>query len=143
MRSILALAPVLALAAIAGPAAAQSYPDPRDQALVDALPHPYEVEEMGDRLGDALGAIVNVPVGGMINAIDPYARVHPDTSIADVASRGDPHFEERMQDEVAGISLKMADMMRGVAMAAPAFRRSLDELERSLGSIVDDFEHRR
>lgn len=121
------------LLACAAPALAQpAYVDPRDRDIVESLPHPYEVEEMGDRLGQAVGALADVPVGGLINALDPTARANPNTSIADVAGRDDPYFRERMQDEVAGMSLKAADMMRGVAMAAPALRRSLEEIERSL-----------
>ena len=129
------------------PAAAMAQPyeqplDPRDRELVESLPHPFEVEEMGDRLGQALGAIVEVPVGGVLNAIDPAARAHPGTSIGDIASRDDPHFRARMQDEVAGISLKMADLARGVAAAAPALRRSLDEMQRSLGRAFEGYGRR-
>lgn len=137
MRKLILAFTALTLAA---PALAQPYADPRDQELIESLPHPYEVEEMGDRLGDAVGAIVNVPVGGVINAIDPTARAHPGTTIRDVAGRDDPYFEERMQDQVAGLSLKMADLVRGVAIAAPALRRSLDELERSLGAAIDGYD---
>jgi hypothetical protein len=130
--------------AFAAPALAQpAYVDPRDRELVESLPHPYEVEEMGGRLGDALGAIAEVPVGGVINAIDPHARAHPDTSIADIASRDDPHFRERLQDDVAGISLKMADLTRGMAAAAPALRRSLEEMERSLARAFDGYDYGR
>lgn len=141
MRKVVLAAAALAFAA---PALAQpAYVDPRDRELVESLPHPYEVEEMGDRLGDAIGAIAEVPVGGVINAFDPYARAHPDTSIADIASRDDPYFRERMQDEVAGLSLKMADLVRGVAVAAPALRRSLDEMERSLARAFDGYDYGR
>jgi hypothetical protein len=138
----LILAPVALAAAslVAAPALAQSYVDPRDQELIESLPHPYEVEEMGDRFGQALGAIVNVPVGGVINTIDPTARAHPNTSIGDLARRDDPDFDAKLQDQVAGLSLKMADMVRGVAVAAPAFRRSLEELERSLAPLIDSYD---
>jgi hypothetical protein len=141
LRKLILAAAALAFAA---PAFAQpSYVDPRDQELIESLPHPYEVEEMGDRLGHAFGALADVPVGGVINAIDPTARAHPDTSIADVAGRDDPHFRERMQDEIAGMSLKMGDLARGMARAAPALRRSLEEVERSLSRAFDDYEYRR
>jgi hypothetical protein len=137
---------VLAAAALcaAAPALAQpAYVDPRDRELIEALPHPYEVEEMGDRLGQAVGAIAEVPVGGVINAIDPYARAHPDTSIADIAGRDDPYFRERLQDDIHGMSLKMADLARGMAVAAPALRRSLEEVERSLARAFDSYDYRR
>jgi hypothetical protein len=139
MRKLIIAASLLAFAA---PALAQPYPDPRDQELVDALPHPFEVQEMGDRLGAAMGALADVPVGGLVNAIDPRARAHPNTSIGDLAGRDDPYFRERMQDQVAGMGLKMADLVRGMTAAAPAVRRSLDELERSLGRALGEFDRR-
>jgi hypothetical protein len=140
----LTLAASLGLLACAAPALAQPAPtDPRDEALVRALPHPYEVEEMGDKLGRAVGAISRVPVGDVINSIDPSARAHPDATIADVAGRGDPHFEERMQDEVASLSLKMADLVRGMAVMAPVFRRTLEDFERSIADAVHGVPPRR
>ena len=141
MRKLILAATTLAFAA---PAFAQpAYVDPRDQELIESLPHPYEVQEMGDRLGQAVGAIANVPVGGVINALDPYARAHPGATIGDMAGRDDPYFEERMQDQVAGLSLKMADLVRGMAIAAPALRRSLDEIERSLAHAFDGYAYPR
>ena len=138
MRKLVLAASLLAFAA---PALAQPVPaDPRDRELVEALPHPYEVEEMGERLGDAVGALADVPIGGLLNAIDPTARAHPGTRIGDIAGRDDPQFRERMQDQVAGMSLKMADMARGMAVAAPALRRTLDELERSLAGAFGRFD---
>ena len=122
--------------ALAAPAAAQPAPPAADDPLVRALPHPYEVEEMGDKMGRAVGALTRVPVGEVINAIDPAARAHPNTTIADVAGRGDPHFEERMQDQVHSMSLKMADMMRGMAVVMPQLRRSLDQIEDSIADAV-------
>ena len=123
--------------ALAAPAAAQPLPPPpADDPLVSALPHPYEVEEMGDKMGRAVGALTRVPVGDVINAIDPSRRAHPGTTIADVAGRGDPHFEERMQDQVHSMGLKMADMMRGVAVVMPQLRRSLEQIEHSIADAV-------
>jgi hypothetical protein len=133
---ILTVAASLSALAAAAPALAQPVPDPRDDALVRALPHPYEVEEMGDKMGRAVGAITRVPIGDVVNAIDPAARAHPNATIADVAGRGDPYFEERMQDQVAGMSLKMADMVRGMAVVMPQLRRSLEQIEDSIADAV-------
>ena len=134
---ILTLAASLAALTLAAPALAQpAPPPPAEDPLVRALPHPYEVEEMGDKLGRAVGAITRVPVGDVINSIDPSRRVHPGTTIADVAGRGDPDFEGRMQDQVHAMSLKMADLMRGMAVMAPVFRRTLEDFERNIGDAV-------
>lgn len=106
--------------------------DELGEDIVRSLPHPYDVEDAGGKLGAAVGAILDVPIGGVVQAIDPAARVDPRETIGDVAGRGDPEFEARMQDEVAGLSVKAADMVRGLAAAAPVLDRSLAQLERDL-----------
>ena len=128
------LLPALAFA-LATPAVAQ----PRDdigENIVDSLPHPYDVEAAGDRLGDAVGAILHVPIGGVVGAIDPSARVDPRVTIGDLAGRDDPDFEARTQDELAGLSLKAADMVRGLSAAAPVLQRSIAQLERDLARAL-------
>jgi hypothetical protein len=114
-----------------------AYPDPADDEFTRALPHPYDVEEAGDTLGRAVGAIMNVPVGGVVQAVDPTTRVRRDETLGDLARRDDPHAEERIQDEMQVLTMKMADMMRQVAVVAPVLRRSLADLERDLGRAID------
>jgi hypothetical protein len=109
-----------------------------DRDIVDSLPHPYEVEEQGDRLGRAVGAIVNVPIGDVVRAIDPTAPVDRNSTIADVAGRDDPDFQGRIEDEVRGLTLGAADLVRSMSVMAPALRRSLADLERSLGRAMYD-----
>ncbi len=130
---------ILAAAAIACavPAAASaqsspSFPREMDDDIAQSLPHPYDVEEAGDRLGRAVGAIANVPIGDVVRSVDPTARVRRDDTIADVAGDGDPYFEERLEDEVRGLTLNAADLVRQMAVVAPALRRSLADLERNL-----------
>jgi hypothetical protein len=130
----------LAAPAFAQPVPAEAppaYPDPAEDEFARALPHPYDVEEAGDALGRAVGAIMNVPVGGVVQAVDPTGRVRRDETLGDLARRDDPHAEERIQDEMHGLTLKMADMMRQVAVVAPVLRRSLADLERDLGRAID------
>ena len=86
--------------------------------------------------GAAVGAIVNVPIGDVLRAIDPATPVGRRDTIADVAGRGDPDFESRLQDQVAGLSTKAADVVRGVAAAAPALQRSLAEAMRNLDAAL-------
>jgi len=136
MRHLLgraALAAVLTLT-MAAPAAAQSREPGAD--IVDSLPHPYDVEAAGDRIGAAVGAIVNIPIGEAVRAIDPAAPVRRDSTIADVAGRGDPNFQGRLQDEVATMSVKAADMVRQIAVVAPTLQRTLVDLQRSLDQAL-------
>ena len=136
MRLVLAAACAFAplTLAIAAPAAAQSREPGAD--IVDSLPHPYDVEAAGDRIGAAVGAIVNIPIGEAVRAIDPAAPVRRDSTIADVAGRGDPNFQGRLQDEVATMSVKAADMVRQIAVVAPTLQRTLVDLQRSLDQAL-------
>jgi hypothetical protein len=134
---------ILAAAAIAcalpAAASAQSspmFPHEMDDDIARSLPHPYDVEEAGDRLGSAVGAILNVPIGGVVQAIDPTARARRNDTIADVAGRDDPYFEERIEDDVRGLTLKGADLMRQLTVVAPVLRRSLADLERNLEGAI-------
>lgn len=139
MRKLLFLALVGTLASPLVAQPTRGSGEPGDD-IVRSLPHPYDVEEAGDKLGAAVGAILNVPIGGVVRAIDPAARTDPRETIGDVAGRGDPDFEGRMQDQVAGLSIKAADMVRGLSAAAPVLQRSLAqlarELERALGGLA-------
>ena len=131
MRKLLVL--MLVPAALAGSSA---FAQGVNGGIASALPHPFEVEEAGDKLAAAVGAIVDVPIGGVLRAIDPASRAHADETIGDVAGREDPYFEERLQDEVGGLSTKAADLVRGLAASAPALERSLARLERDLAGAL-------
>jgi hypothetical protein len=139
MRHVLfaAAAIACALPAAASAQSSPSFPEELDGDIARSLPHPYDVEEAGDKLERAVGALLDVPVGGVVQAIDPHARVRRDETLGDVAGRDDPEFEGRMQDDVHGMTLKAADMMRQLAVAAPALRRSLADFERNLHSALD------
>ena len=138
MRHLTAIAG-FALMACAGPSFAQSRADVADDELVASLPHPFEVEEAGDRIGRAMGAILDVPVGGIVQSVDPRAPVDPDETIGDLAGHGDPDYRGRMEDRVSGLSMKMADAMRVLAAKAPALRRSISRIERDLDAAVGEF----
>jgi hypothetical protein len=59
--------------------------------------------------------------------------VRRDTTIADVAGRGRSELSrDALQDEVAGLSVKAADMVRQIAVVAPTLQRTLVDLQRSL-----------
>jgi len=133
---ILAAAIACALPAAASAQYSPSFPEEMDDDIARSLPHPYDVEEAGDRLGSAVGAILNVPIGGVVQAIDPAARARRNDTIADVAGRDDPYFEERIEDDVRGLTLKSADLMRQLSVVAPVLRRSLADLERNLEGAI-------
>ncbi len=137
MRKLILAASALAFAASAANAqSSPSFPEEMDADIASSLPHPFEIEEAGDRLGGAVGAILDMPIGGVVRAIDPTADVRRDDSIADVAGRDDPYFENRVRDDMRGLSIGMADMVRQMAVVAPVLRRSLADLERNMERAI-------
>ena len=128
---------ILAAAFVALPAAVSaqsSFPPEMDDDIARSLPHPGQVEEMADVAGRAAEAVIDTPIGGLVRAIDPTRRVHPDDTIADVSR--DPYLRDRIRDSVDDLALGMGDVMAQVAVVAPALRRSLADLERNLQGAI-------
>lgn len=140
------------LCVLSSPAAAQEIFTPRAGAdVARALPPAAEVEAMGDAVDQVLGAVMNMPVGPIVDAIDaadPYGRRdrrhHPrDRTLGDVASGGDPYFEERLRDTIHGTTAVMGRTMEQIAIAAPVLSRALGQMERDLERAIDDARERR
>jgi hypothetical protein len=129
---------VTALAA-AAPLAAQPYPDPRDDDIVRQLPPPAEVERIGDSLGAAADAIMDVDVGPIADALDPYHRRYRHgrrETIGDLYGRRDPYARERMRAEIGAVTVGLGAAMREVAIMTPALRRSLEEATRRMEDAI-------
>lgn len=138
MRKLILAASALAFAlpAAASAQSSPSFPEEMDEEIVRSLPHPAEVEAMADVAGRAAEAVIDVPIGGVIQAIDPTRRVHRDDTIADVSR--DPYLRDRIRDSVDDVAIGMGDVMAQVAVVAPALRRSLADLERNLDRAIYD-----
>ena len=106
--------------------------------------HPGQVEAMGGAMDRLLGAIMNLPIGGIAAAIDPYnrGRIPPGATVRDMASRDDPYFEERLRDSLQRNGADMGRAMEQIAIAAPALRRALGEVERSVERSIDESRER-
>lgn len=114
-----------------------------DEDIVRSLPHPAEVEGMADSVGRAAEAILDVPIGGVVRAIDPTRRVHRNDTVEDVVGRDDPYVRERIRDSASGLAVGMGDIAAQVAVVAPELRRALAGLEHSLERSVRDVRERR
>ena len=135
MRKLIIAASILACAA---PVAAQSYPDPRDDEIVRALPQPGEVEDLGDTVGRVADAIMDVPVGPIADAVDPYRRGHHrDDTLGDIARRDDPYARERMRDEIGAATAGLSAALEQIAIVTPALRRSLEDATRRMEDAMD------
>lgn len=135
MRKLIIAASALAFAA---PAAAQPYPDPRDEEIVRALPHPGEVEEIGDTVGRVADAILDVPIGPIADAVDPYRRGrHRDETLGDIARRDDPYARERIRDQVGAATVGVAAAVAELSVLTPVLRRSLEDATRRMEDAID------
>lgn len=136
MRTLILAAVALALPAAASAQSSPTFPEEMDEDIARSLPHPAEVEAMAEVAGRAAEAVLDVPIGGVIQAIDPRRRVHRDETIADVSR--DPYLRDRVRNSVDDVAIGMGDVMAQVAVVAPALRRSLADLERNLDRAIYD-----
>lgn len=137
MRHFILTASMIALAAPAAHAqSSPSFPREMDRDIVRSLPAPAEVEDMAGVAGAAAEAILDVPIGGVVRAIDPTRRVPRDATVAEMAGRDDPYLRERVRDSVDGLAIGMGDMIAQVAVIAPELRRALAGVELSLERAI-------
>ena len=138
----------LAAIAVAGPAAAH----PKDDAeIARAIPHPAEVEAAGQAVDRVVGALLAVPVGPLVDAIDAadpagarHRRPHRrDETLGDLAAGGDPYFEERLRGEISGATAGIGVMAEQLAVMAPEMRRALERIEADVARAVDTARARR
>lgn len=142
---------VAAAAACAVPASAQRVFTPdMDDELVRAVPPPEEVEAMGEAMDRVVGAVLDMPIGPLVDAIDAAdptrrrdrPRYRRGETVGDVASRDDPYFEERLRGTIHGTTGAMGRTMEEIAIAAPVLRRALGEMERSIEQSMDESRER-
>ena len=125
---------VTALAA-AAPLAAQPYPDPRDDEIVRRLPPPGEVERIGDAVGAATDALMDVDVGPLADALDPYHRRYRHgrrETLGDLAGRRGPYARERMRAEIGAVTVGLGAAVQSMAVVTPILRRSLEDATRRM-----------
>ncbi|PSJ43298.1 hypothetical protein [Allosphingosinicella deserti] len=142
MRKLIIAASTFALAA---PAFAQAYPDPRDDEVVRSLPAPGEIDAMGDRVGAIADAILDTPVGPLREAIEGrrLSRRERDETLGDVASRDDPYARDRVRDEIAIASAGVGSAVEQLAVLTPVLRRSLEDAARRMEDAIAQSRARR
>jgi hypothetical protein len=121
MRMIL-----LGLAAMvtAIPAAAQP-PRPSD-----------EIRSYAPALDRTTEALLDVDLGPLLDAIDPYRR-HSDRTLRDIARRDDPDFDRRMRASIYGNAARIGRAADAMAAAAPALRSAVDQVQRDMEAAID------
>ncbi len=163
MRKLLFLGAALVVAApvIAQPAARDGdarYEAPMPEAMADdeewdgdeygrteqdedAPPvlHPGQVEAMGGAMDRLLGAIMNLPIGGIAAAVDPYnrGRIPPGATVRDMASRDDPYAEQRLRAGIRGATRGAGALSHALARMMPVLERSIEQVEREMEAAID------
>lgn len=127
-------------AALAAPVAAQSVPapyppapvDPRDAELMRSIPHPGEIEAVGDAAGRVADAILGVPVGPLREAIEgrPLPRHEREETLGDQAAKDDPYFRQRMRDQIGMASVAVGALAQQMAVVTPVLRQTLEDVQR-------------
>ncbi|MDB5697724.1 MAG: hypothetical protein JWN69_528 [Alphaproteobacteria bacterium] len=138
MRLLLAAAAV----AFAVPVAAAPRADHSDYYSDEAvanLPSPAAIDDAGRAVDRAMGAIMNVPIGEVVEAVDPGRDPRRrDETLGDMASRDDPYFEQRMHGSVAAATAGMGVMIERLAVLAPALRATMRDVERRVDDATRD-----
>ena len=136
MRKLIIAMTALAAAA---PAFAQPHYDPRDDDLARRLPPPHEVERIGDQLGRATDALMDVDIGPVVDALDPYGRRYrrgPET-LGDLAGgRHDPYARERIRGQIGAVTAGLGAAVGQVAVMTPILRRTLEDSIRRMDDAI-------
>lgn len=132
-------------AALAAPAAGQPYPDvpapmdPRDEEIVRNLPSQPEIEAMGEVLDRTMDAVLQVPIGPIVEAANPgrpMSRREREETLGERASRDDPSFRERMREQIDVAGIALGALAEQMAVMTPVLRRTLEDTQRRIDAAV-------
>jgi len=133
---------------LASPLAAQPVSvEPVDEEIVRALPSQAELDALGTVFGRIMGAMMDVEIGGVIDAIDPeggdaWKREERSRTIGSLAGQDDPYAKERMQRTVEVATSNMGDVMRDIAILTPRLRRTFEDVARDVEDATRDLPSR-
>ncbi len=140
MRKFLIAAAALVAAApvTAQPAYDEDWDDEEVAAPLDAR----QIGQMAQAMDRLVGAVMDLPVGGIAAAVDPLGRggVYPGDTLRDLATRDDPAAEARIRAGIRGAARGVGVMSETFARMLPMLRRSFDEMSRSLEVAIDEVE---
>jgi hypothetical protein len=101
-----------------------------------------DIGRMAGAMERMVGAIMDLPVGGIAAAIDPLGRggIYPGDTVGDLASRDDPYAEARIRAGIRGTARGVGAMNEALARMLPVLRRSIDEVSRDVEAAMADVE---
>lgn len=109
--------------------------DPRDAEIARNAPAAREVAVAGEVAAAAADAILDVPIGPIVEAATPNRRLsrrEREETLGERASRDDPYFRERMRDQIAVASAAAGVLVEQMAVMTPVLRRTLEDVERRM-----------
>jgi hypothetical protein len=76
--------------------------------------------------------MMDVPVGPLREAVEgrKLSRKERQETLGDVARRDDPHFKERMRDQMGVATVAMGALMEQMVTIAPVLRNTLEDVAR-------------
>lgn len=93
--------------------------------VADILDDPRRKEDIADAMSDMMRALMTIRVGPIVDAarrIDPDAEIAAadrDATIGDIASRGDPDYEDRLENGIRRGTAVSGTMVREFARMMP------------------------
>jgi hypothetical protein len=145
LRNLILAAGLLCLAA---PAAAQPRPNhpapypPPPTRLDRRLPPPDQVERIGTMMERVTDALLDVNVGPVADAIDPYRHRGPE-SLGDLATRRDPYARRRLHGEIEDTTAGLGAATRRLTAMAPLVAMAIADTRRQIDDAVRDSRLRR
>lgn len=128
MRTIFITAALATLAA--APSAAQT--------RADQVRGAHEVvDRTAPAIDRATGAMLDLDVGPLLDAADPYGPRGRHRTLRQIAGRDDPRFERRLRASIYGTADGLNRMIDALAAAEPALRRSVHDMENAIEGAVD------
>jgi hypothetical protein len=102
--------------------------------------HPGQARAMAGAMDRLLGAVLDLPIGGIAAAVDPYGRggYHPGATVRDMATRDDPYAEARMRAGIRGATRGVGAMSEALTRMMPVLQRSIDEVGREIAGAMDE-----
>ncbi len=114
-----------------------------EEELDEAAPvrvDPRQLQAMGGVMDRLVGAVMDLPIGGIVAAVDPLGRgeYRRGDTVRDMATRDDPYAEERLRSGIRGATRSVGVMSGALARMLPVLERSLREMEHSFEEAIDE-----
>jgi hypothetical protein len=114
--------------------------------LEQRLPRAGEVERIGTMIERVSDALLDVDVGPVADAIDPYRRYDPrrgPDTLGELAARRDPYARRRLHAEIEDTTAGLGAATRELAAMAPLVGMAIADTRRRIDDAVRESRLRR